>query len=96
MLPFIGDGLFDLILFDDQGDPLAPIQLAADVEHFFTDLVPSGVDRFRILGIETTAGLEPADVTAFITTLTFVADGSFTGTMAPITVFLITHQTQLI
>jgi hypothetical protein len=44
-----------------------------------------GVDRFRILGIEMSAGLDPGNVTAFITGLTFVSEGSFTGTMTPLT-----------
>ena len=35
-------------------------------------------------GIETSAGLNPQDATAFITGLTFVSEGSFTGTMTPI------------
>lgn len=35
-------------------------------------------------GIEVSAGLDPNNVTAFITGLTFVADGQFTGTMTPV------------
>jgi hypothetical protein len=44
------------------------------------------VSRFRILGIEVEAGLDPLNVTAFVTGLTFVADGQLTGTMTPLTV----------
>jgi hypothetical protein len=47
---------------------------------------PGGVSRFRILGIEVEAGLDPLNVTAFVTGLTFVADGQLTGTMTPLTV----------
>jgi hypothetical protein len=36
-------------------------------------------------GIDPADGLDPADTTAFITGLTFVGDGSFTGTQTPIT-----------
>lgn len=43
-----------------------------------------GVDRFRVLGIESSAGLDPNNVTAFVTGLAFVTDGQFTGTMTPI------------
>lgn len=35
-------------------------------------------------GIEVSAKLDPNNVTAFITGLTFVADGKFTGTMTPV------------
>ena len=81
LLPDIGDGLFDLYLFDGN-DWLFQSVLAAGQQYIFGG---SGVDRFRILGIETSAGLDPTDVTAFITTLTFASDGRFTGTMTPIT-----------
>ena len=55
--------------------------VAAGVEFFFSD----SVSRFRILGIEIGAALDPSDPTAFITALTFDSNGSFTGTMTPIT-----------
>ena len=45
-----------------------------------------GVDRFRVLGIETSVGLNPASTTAFITGLPFNGLGQFTGTQTPITV----------
>jgi hypothetical protein len=45
---------------------------------------PQGVDRFKILGIEKNAQLDPNDVTAFITELTFTGTGQFTGSMVPI------------
>jgi hypothetical protein len=44
------------------------------------------VDRFEIRGIEPSANVNAFDVTGFVTGLTFVADGSFTGTMQAITV----------
>ena len=44
-----------------------------------------GVSQFRILGIEPSLLLDPGDATAFVTGLTFDGDGSFTGTMTPIT-----------
>lgn len=43
-----------------------------------------GVDRFRVLGIDPALMIDPANVTAFATRVTFIADGSFTGTMTPI------------
>jgi PEP-CTERM motif len=40
---------------------------------------------FRVLGIETSAGLDPNDPTAFVTGLSFTGAGQFTGTMTPFT-----------
>ena len=59
--------------------------LSAGVEYFFA---PGGIDRFRILGIETDAMLNPDDPTAFVTALTFTGDGAFTGTMTPLSVLV--------
>ena len=77
LLPDIGDGLYELYLFDGS-DWVLSTALIAGEEHFFGG---SGVDRFRILGIEPGAGLDPTDVSAFVTTLTFMGDGRFTGSM---------------
>ena len=81
----IGDNLYDLFLFDTGlgGYVDSGIDLIGGTEFFLGGL---GVDRFSIRGIETFAGLDPHDTTAFITGLSFVADGQFTGTMTPITV----------
>lgn len=82
----IGDGLFDIYGFD----PLNQLVLLADdwqAGQVF-DFGPNGVDRFRVLGIETGAMLDPANTTAFVTALTFTAAGQFTGTQTPITVDL--------
>ena len=54
--------------------------LTAGVEYAFA---AGGVDRFRILGIEALAALDPNDAVAFVTGLTFTDDGRFTGTMTP-------------
>jgi hypothetical protein len=80
-LPDIGDGLFDLFLFIG-GQWMFEKELATGEEFFFAG---AGVDRFRILGIESDAGLSPSDTTAFITNVTFADDGRFTGTMTAIT-----------
>lgn len=81
----IGDNLFDLFLFDlGLGDYVdTGIDLVGGSQFFFG---AGGVDRFRIRGIETAAAIDPNNVTAFITGLTFVANGQFTGTMTPLTV----------
>jgi hypothetical protein len=83
-LPDVGDGLFDLFLFNGT-EYVFRTGLAAGTEYLFPG---AGVDRFRVLGIETDAMLNPSDVTAFVTELTFAADGRFTGTMTPLTVDL--------
>lgn len=76
----IGDNLYDLYLFNGT-EYLFKAQLTGGTPYSFG---PGGVDRFRILGIEASAGLDPNNTTAFITGLTFVGDGNFTGTMHPI------------
>ena len=76
----IGDNLYDLYLFNGT-DYYFKAQLTGGVPYTF-DI--GGVDRFRILGIETSAGLDPNNPTAFITGLSFEGSGSFTGTMTPI------------
>ena len=77
LLPSIGDGLFDLV--GCNGASLG--SATAGVARPFG---PGGVSCFKVLGIEESAGLDPKDPTAFITGLTFTADGQFTGTMEPI------------
>lgn len=80
----IGDNLYDLWLFDtlimdyiDSGIDL----IGGNAYSFATD----GVDRFRIQGIETSALLDPTDVTAFVTGLTFLSPGTVEMRQIPIT-----------
>lgn len=81
LLPAIGDDLYQLWLWDGVDWVMHDV-LAAGIEYFFD---PGGVDRFRILGIETSAMLDPADPAAFVTGLTFTGAGRFTGTMQAVT-----------
>lgn len=83
ILPAIGDNEYLLSYFD--GGIVDQILLAG-FEFIFP--VAGGVDAFTVTGIETSAGLDPTDTTAFMTTLTFAGSGSFTGTMTPITEFV--------
>lgn len=78
-LPAVGDNSFILSFLIGQG--LISQQIAANIQFFFPS---SGVNAFDVTGIETSAMLDPNNVTAFITGLTFVADGDFTGTMIPL------------
>lgn len=80
-LPLIGNGVFELELFNGNDYSFATLLNAGD-EYVFAG---SGVDRFRVRGIEASAGLDPTDVTAFVTGLTFAGDGRFTGTQTPLT-----------
>jgi hypothetical protein len=60
--------------------------LAAGTSFDFTaNGFAGGVDRFQIRGIEASANVNAFDVTGFVTGLSFVAEGSFTGTMQAIT-----------
>ena len=79
----IGDNLFDLFLWNGSSFVDSGINLTGGAQFFFGGL---GVDRFSIRGIEVSAMLDPDNVTAFITGLTFVTSGDFTGTMTPLTV----------
>ena len=74
-LPSVGAGKFDLTF----GNTATTIQ--ADTQFFFP---PGGVSEFSVRGIETSANLDPNNVTAFITGLTFAGSGEFTGTMTPV------------
>jgi hypothetical protein len=82
LLPSIGDNVYELQLWNGSAFEFADTLNGGDPYTFGL----SGVDRFRILGIELGAGLDPFNPSAFITGLTFASDGSFSGTMTPITV----------
>lgn len=80
----IGDGLYDLWGFDDANQLILLADDLAGGTMF--DFGSGGVSRFRVTGIETSAGLDPNSTTAFVTGLTFTGRGQFTGTQTPITV----------
>ena len=82
-LPNVGDGIFELWLYDlNLADFVFETFLDAGERFDFTG---GGVDRFRVLGIEPSAGLDPTDVQAFVTEIGFTGNGRFTGRMTPIT-----------
>ncbi len=80
-LPSIGDDLFNLYLWDSGLWKFDSI-LGAGQQHSFGT---SGVDRFRIDGIEASAGLDPNDPAAFVTGLTFVDAGAVSMRMVALT-----------
>lgn len=79
----IGDGLYDIWGFDSGG--VAALLAQNWDGHNVFDFGSAGVGKFRVTGIETSAGLNPASTTAFVTGLTFTGSGNFTGTQTPIT-----------
>lgn len=84
-LPSVGDGQYEIWGWNGSSYSLQTA-LSAGTEYFFDGI---GLARFRVTGIETSAGLNPADPTAFVTTLTFSGSGRFTGTMTPLTVTVV-------
>lgn len=81
LLPSVGDGHFSLYLWNGTEWTLDST-LDSGIQHAFGG---AGVDRFRITGIETSAGLDPNSATAFVTGLTFAATGQASMHMNPIT-----------
>lgn len=80
-LPSIGSSNYMLFLWD--GSKFVFDQdLLAGTEFF---LGPGGVDRFRILGIDTGAALDPSDPLAFQVGLSFVSGGDENFSMTPLT-----------
>jgi hypothetical protein len=80
LLPEIGDNVFTVEFANGSGTVTETV--IAGTPFVFP---VGGVNRFTVLGIEPTAGLDPDNVTAFITGLTFTGTGQFTGTMTPVT-----------
>jgi len=79
----IGDGLYDLYSVDALGHlHLLDHDLAGGVSF---DFGPLGISELEVSGIELSAGLDPADTTAFVTGLTFISGGNFDGTQTRIT-----------
>lgn len=79
----IGDGRYDLWLFDEAagGWRDSGVDIVGGVPYPFPT---GGVDRFRILGIEAAALLDPGDARAFPTGLTFTYPGHVTMSMTPL------------
>jgi hypothetical protein len=80
LLPDVGDGDYALTYIDGSGTHT--VDVLHDQQYFFGN---GGVAAFTVTGIETSAGLDPTNGTAFVTGLTFAGDGDFIGTMTPIT-----------
>jgi hypothetical protein len=85
-LPQVGDGQFTIEVFDAALGRYQPgFAASAGATYDFTARGhPGGVAKFRVKGIEASAGIDVSNTTAFVTGVAFVADGRFTGTMTPI------------
>jgi hypothetical protein len=83
LLPSVGDDVYNLWLFDAFGVPFdSGFTLLAGIEfNFLTTIDPLGLSRFRILGIEPSAALDPTNPLAFQAGVSFVSAGTFTGSM---------------
>ncbi len=80
----IGDDLYDLWTFDVSLNDF--VDSGVDLLGGNTyDFGVGGTDRFRILGIEASSGLDPTDATAFVTGLNFTNSGSVNMRQLPIT-----------
>ncbi len=75
----IGDDLYTITLPDGSIFTVGGGELFDFTAHGYV----AGLDHFSVGGIEPSAGLDPANTDAFVTGLTFVGDGFFTGTMTP-------------
>ena len=82
----VGDGIYELYAWDGVTWDLVDSALAAGTTFDFVAYgFGNGVSEFKITGIDPMAGLDPTNLTAFVTGLTFVSAGNFTGTMQAIT-----------
>lgn len=84
LLPSIGDDQYELYGWNPVTsffDVFIDVAVAG-TEYFFGG---AGLDRFRVLGIETSAMLDPTDPVAFVTGLTFAGTGNVNLNMNPVT-----------
>lgn len=83
-----GDGLYDVQIWNGSAWVTVRTGLGGGQTYdFVLDAGDAdGVEKFHIVGIETDAALNPFDLTAFVTGLSFMTQGVFTGTMSPIIV----------
>lgn len=87
----IGDPLFASVMIpDDLTGPSGLYELLVGGQSFALaagqtfNFGQNGVAAFTILGIDPSNMLDPSDTTAFLSAVTFIGGGQFTGTMTPI------------
>lgn len=75
ILPVLGDNSYELWL-GSESNPMYIADIIGGSEYFFSDLgLDLGIDFFRILGVDSDLAIDPNDVTAFVTGLTFTEPG---------------------
>lgn len=82
ILPDIGDGLYEVYGWDGTG---FNVLLGDAFANIAFDFSTGGVDMFQVLGIETSALLDPTNPLAFVTGLTFASAGNVNISQIPIT-----------
>ena len=82
ILPNIGDGQYEIFGWDGSDFSLFLGDAFANIAF---DFAVGGVDKFQVLGIETSAMLDPANSAAFVTGLTFVSAGAVDISQTPVT-----------
>jgi hypothetical protein len=82
-LPTVGDGLYDLWLWDDTFGSWADAHVDLIGGKMY-DFGGDGVNAFRILGIEAGLGLNPYDAGAFVTGLRFTSPGMVSMWQIPV------------
>lgn len=83
ILPNVGDGVFTVSGVDGMGVSFSDVVNAGVLYNF-----AGGVTAFSVTDIEVTAGLDPADPSAFVTGLTFVNPGAVAVSQTPVSVFV--------
>lgn len=79
----VGDGIYVLYVWDGTKFVLADAGFAAGSTFDFTlNGFANGVSEFEIAGLD--PGVDPTNITAFVTGLTFMSPGDFTGTMTAV------------
>ncbi|MES2207492.1 MAG: nidogen-like domain-containing protein [Pseudomonadota bacterium] len=84
VLPNVGDGVYTLQLWNGTQWVNAQTNLLAGENYNFQNVNALGVDRFRVTGIEE-ANLDPTNTRAFVTGLTFTANGPVDMTQIALT-----------
>ena len=84
ILPILGDNLYSLWL-GDPDDPYYLADIVGGTEYFFSDIgFDEGVGYFGIRGVERLLGIDPADVLAFVTGLSFTEPGNHAWVQRPL------------
>jgi hypothetical protein len=84
--PSIGGGKFELWVCKSSHhcSDTGIVSTGGSAFSFLANGWPTGISEFKLVGIKSSAKINPNNQTAFITGVDFVAAGHFTGTMTPL------------